>query len=181
MPSNGSVRVFPDSTGKNIDTEAIASGSATFHRQRVRIGGEGLADLADVIGGALSVSQKHPGTELDISTDSGPTGNGLIDLTIGPDLLTSISIGTSQTFFLTGWTWLSDRLSIFRLEVDDAGVLVKNIRLMENSGSKPGDTMNFLTPIKITGALGRELRIKVQKLNGPDGGTAHAAINGYIV
>lgn len=181
MPSNGFVRVFPDSTGKNIDTEAITSGPSTYHRQRVRIGGEALGDLADVVNGALAVTERHLGTESDSVSDPGPSGDGLVDLTTGPDLLVSIPVAAGQTYYLTGWTWLSDRLALFRLEIDDAGTLVESIRLMANSGSSPGDTMNFPTPIQIQGALNREIRVKVQRLDPEAGGRAHAAVNGYLV
>lgn len=172
------VRVFPDGTGKFIDTEDLTSGPNTVQRQRIRIGGADLGDLAEVKDGNLQVGINQPGTEADAVTDSGPAGDGLIDLSVGPDLLLSIGVGAGTNYHLTSWTWLSDRLCFFHLGVWDSGVLVETVRLMTNGSGVPGDTMYFPTPIKITGATNRELRVRVTRLNG-SAGVAHSAINGF--
>jgi hypothetical protein len=176
--ADSSVRVFPDSTGKFIDTESITSGPNTVQRQRIQIAGTALSDIVSVKNNQLQVGLNQPGTEADAATDSGSGGDGLIDLTTGPDLLLAVSVGLGTFYNLTSWTWLSDKLCLFRLEIDDSGTLVKTFRVMSNSPGCPGGTMYFPTPIKITGAANREIRVKVTRINGT-GGAAHSAINGF--
>lgn len=177
MPSSY-VRVFPDGTGKYIDTEDLVSGLNTVQRQRIRIGGAGLDDLADVDDGKLQVGINQPGAEADASTDSGGAGDGLIDLSGGVDLVLSVAVGAGGNYHLTAWSWLSDRQCFFTLGVYDSGTLVETLRLMTNGNGTPGDTMYFPTPIKITGAANREIRVRATRLNGT-AGVAHSAINGF--
>lgn len=179
--ADGIVRVFPDSTGARIDTEGIhIGGGVTIHRQRVRLGGEGENDLVSVTNNALDINVKSSfvGTESDTSTD--PTGDGLVPLTGNNDLLTSVSVPSGNTAIITAWTWVADTQCMFTLEVRDNTTLVKIIRMMINSGSRPGDTMYFTTPIKVTGATNRSIRIVAKTINNVSSGNAHGAINCHI-
>ena len=179
--ADATVRVFPDSTGARIDTEGIdIGGGITVHRQRIRLGGEGENELVTVTNNALDVNVKafHLGTESDTASD--PSGDGLIPLTGDNDLLTSVSVPSGNTAVVTAWTWVADTQCMFTLEVRDNSSLVETVRIMMNSGAKPGDTMYFTTPIRITGATNRSLRVVAKTINNATSGNAHGAINCHI-
>lgn len=177
MPATDSyVRVFPDSTGKYIDADSIVEGAFSVQRQRIRIGGEALGDLATVTNNRLNVNVFIPGTSADTSSNS--AGDGLITLTTGPDTLVSISV-TSGTYNLTGFNWAADTQCQFSLELWISGILTKTYRTVINSGNVPTDSIIFSSPIQLTGGTGKEIRISGKRLQGSSGSAA-AGINGYL-
>jgi hypothetical protein len=119
------------------------------------------------------------GTEADKGSDE--TGDGLVSLTAGPDELVSIAVASGSTLKVYGWSWSSDKQCTFRLEVYDALVLVKIIRVVLNSGSIPADSMVFGNSIDIAGAANRVVRVRATKVGGGAGGSASAGINAELV
>lgn len=137
---------------------------------------DGTDTLAVNADGSINV-QFTLGTESDASSD--PSGDGLVALTAGPDVLVSISVGAGTTYKCHGWSWASDRQCGFKLEVYDGASLVEVLRATINSGSMPGDSMNFGVPIEIAGAATRVIRVSATRLTGTNG-LASAAINGTL-
>jgi hypothetical protein len=178
------VQVFPDSTGKQIDTELIGA----KHRQRVRIGGVGLADLATVTNDRLDVniqssedapvSVTNPGTSFDVSTDEG--GDGTIALDGTQQILAEQAVGAGDTLYVTAMSFTADKKATFRLEVRDGGVLFTTKRVFTNTAELPGWVITLPVPIIVIGAASRTVRLTVTRTSG-GGGISSGALNGYTI
>lgn len=126
----------------------------------------------------VNIISSIPGTIIDASSDD--LGDGLITLSSGPDVISSISVPLGSTYNIFGWDWYSDRVCTFRLEIRDGVSLVRVIRATLNSGSVPGSNSLFLAPIPIIGASGRVVRVTATRISGASG-VASGGINGYMV
>ena len=152
-------------TGSNNDVDVLTLPSVV------------LASQANPFTTAIPVTLSSGGTEADEASD--PSGDGLIALTGGADVIVSKAV-SSGTYKITGFTWYADRQCTFRLEVRDGATLVEIVRTTQNSGSVPGDTTNFPTPIEIVGAATRVIRVTATRTSGANG-SASAGINGFTV
>lgn len=121
-------------------------------------------------------------TENDVATD--PTGDGIVQLTAGPDVLVSQDVAAGETYRITGFNWAADKQCIFRLQVWDndgsSPVLVEQIRVVLNSGAAPTGSLEFPTPIEIAGGEDYQVRVIATRLPGQSGGNASAGINGTL-
>lgn len=160
------VNVDLDAFGDDDSVRVVGVDSASTQRQI-------LVDTA----GRL-IPSPNVGTESDVFSD--PTGDGLINLTVGPDVLVSYS-HTSDIYYVTGWRYVADDYCQFTLEVRDGVSLVEIIDISTNN-SQAGGHFQFATPIRINGAATRTIRVVAQRLNnGGTPGHAAAGINGFVI
>lgn len=131
-------------------------------------------------GGAIITdvtTEEGVGTEADVFSD--PTGDGLIDLTSGPDTVVSIS-HTGGIYHISGWRCIADEPVQFTLEIVDDGNLVEVIDVTMAGDVKPGDRIEFPRPIEVLGAADRVIRVVAQRLkSGAASGQVGAGINGF--
>jgi hypothetical protein len=169
--ANGALWVKQDGdvnvTATSLDIRQLLHSGGTPDSVQIGDGTETLAINAD---GSINVQIGASYTENDVATD--PTGDGIIQLTAGPDVVVSQAVAAGETFRIHGWNWASDRQCIFRLEVYDGAVLVEILRTVLNSGAIPSDSMNFGEPINIAGAATRVVRIAATRLEGANGNAA---------
>lgn len=181
------VQVFPDSTGKQIDTDLIGG---TKHRQRIRIGGAGLADLATVTNNRLDVnvqsstdvpiSVTHPGTGFDVATEESG-GDGCIPLDGTDQTLVSFTVADGTTAYVKSIHFFADKKCTFRLLVKDGAATFLTKRLYTNTPEAPGSHIIFPVPIEVTGATGRTVQLIAKKTDPESDGIATGALNGYTI
>lgn len=86
--SDSNVQVFPDSTGKKIDTEELAVGPDTVQRQRFQVTGAGATDIA-------SVSSAN-GLEIDITRNQRTSSTTLANVSQSASNVTILASNTSR-------------------------------------------------------------------------------------
>lgn len=175
--ANGSIDVNILNTSIAVTASDLDIRDLSHSSDSIQIG-DGSDFLAINADGSINVSLTGGGVESDASSDSGPSGDGLVALTAGPDVLVSIP-HTSGTYKIYGIDWASDKQCAFKLEVRDSGVLVETIRASLNSGSNPSGFFHFNKPIEISGAANRVIQITATRING-SGGFAAGGINGEL-
>lgn len=80
---------------------------------------------------------------------------------------------------IASWSWAADKLTQFRLVIEDGGAVTTTIRQGTYSPNNGMESMDFPATRKITGQANRKVKILAQTLQGANG-KASAGLNAYI-
>jgi hypothetical protein len=129
--------------------------------------------------GTITIRVQETGAPVDYSTDD--SGDGLFPLTGAEDVVLSIPVAAGNTLRIAGWDYGASKACTFKLKVMNNAVLQRVIRTKGNSGSNPTNSLEFPTPITVTGGANITVEVTVERNDGNSGGFGQAGVNGYII